>query len=184
VPAPLCNTRPSAFEVEGIRGTLVLDVLLERYQEVVMRKTLTVGAIIAGLAFFLAPAAQAAPQGDAIVGSGAAGNGTFNINTLQKKNGKVSGTSSFQLAIGDLTGDVQFVSVSGSDACFAGSVTASTIGGVDPGQGYTVQVRDNASTGDQLQLQLGTASDSCSIGIVSPAGVTSGDISVTDSPRP
>jgi hypothetical protein len=149
-----------------------------------MRKTLTVGAVVAGLTIPLAPAAQAAPQGDAIVGSGTAGNGTFDINTLQKKNGKVSGASSFQLAIGNLTGDVQFVSVSGSDACFAGSITTSTIGGVDPGQGYTVQVRDNGSTDDLLQLQLGTASNSCSIGIFSPAGVTGGDIVVTDSPRP
>jgi hypothetical protein len=149
-----------------------------------MRKTLTVGVIVAGLAFPLAPSAQAVPQGGTIVGSGTAGNGTFSINAFQKKNGKASGTSSFQLAIGDLTGDVQFVSVSGSDACFAGSATTSTIDGVAPGQGYTVQVRDNASTGDQLQLQLGTASNSCSIGIVSPAGVTNGDIVVTDSPRP
>jgi hypothetical protein len=141
--------------------------------------------MVTGLALTLAPAAQAAPQGDSVAGSGTAGNGTFSINVLQKKNGKVSGTSSFQLAIGDLTGDVQFLSVSGSDACFAGTVTTSTIGGVDPGQGYTVQVRDaNSTTGDLLQLQLGTSSDSCSIDIVSPAGVTSGDIAVIDSPRP
>lgn len=63
-----------------------------------MRGTLTVGTIVAGLALALAPVAQAAPQGDSVAGSGTAGNGTFNLNVLQKKNGKVSGTSSFQLA--------------------------------------------------------------------------------------
>lgn len=67
----------------------------------------------------------------------------------------------------------------GSDGCFAGSVTTSTIGGVTPGEGYTVQKRDIPNA-DQLQLQFGTPSNAYGIGIVSPAGVTTGDITVTD----
>src|SRR4051794_36371475 len=155
-----------------------------------MRRTLIVGAIVFAAGLAASPAAQADPRGGSIVGSGTAGNGTFTMNAVAGKNGKTSGTASFQLAIGSLAGNVQFVSLSNSDGCLAGVVTSSTIGGVDPGQGYTVQVRDltppppSDQLQDQLQLQLGTITNACNIGIVSPAGVTSGDIKVTTNARP
>ena len=103
-----------------------------------------------------------------------------------QKNGRFSGSTSFQLAIGNFSGNVQFVNVSGSEGCLSGEVTSSTIAGIDPGQGYTVQVQNNTpSAPDLLGLQFGTPSNSCSItGIVSPAAVTSGDITITTNARP
>ena len=151
-----------------------------------MRRALIVGTIVLAAELAAAPAAQADPRGGGIVGTGTAGTGTFMLNAVAQKNGEFSGSTSFQLAIGNLSGNVQFVSVSGSEGCLSGEVTSSTIAGIDPGQGYTVQVQNNTpSVPDLLGLQFGTPSNSCSItGIVSPAAVTSGDITVTTNARP
>jgi len=79
--------------------------------------------------------------------------------------------------------------VSGSDGCFSGAVTSSTIGGIGPGQAYTVQVRDLTSANpgppsDLLQLTFGGIPQGCDIGIVSPSGVATGDIAVSTNARP
>ena len=76
-----------------------------------MRRALTVGTIVLAAGLAAAPAAQADPRGGSIVGTGTAGTGTFELHAVAQKNGKFSGTASFQLAIGNLSGNVQFVTI-------------------------------------------------------------------------
>jgi hypothetical protein len=154
-----------------------------------MRRTLVVGVLVLAVACAVEPTAQADPRGGGIVGTGTTDSGTFAINAIQLKNTRFSGTSSFQIRIGDVAGDVQYVAISGSGGCFSGAVTSSTISGIGPGQAYTVQVRDLTSVNpgppsDQLQLAFGGIPNGCDIGIISPSGVTTGDIAVSTNVRP
>lgn len=154
-----------------------------------MRRALVVGAIVVAATSVFEPVAQADPRGGSIVGTGTVDGGAFTMNAVELKNTRFSGTSSFQIRIGDIAGDVQYLAISGSDGCFSGAITSSTIGGIGPGQAYTVQVRDLASTNpgtpsDQVQLTFGGIPDSCDIGIVSPSGLTGGNVAVTTNARP
>jgi hypothetical protein len=135
-------------------------------------------AAVAALMISAPVYAQAAPGMDSVTGSGAAGTGTFSISAQSLPTGaSASGSVVFNLAIGNITGQVQALCVQGKQAVIAGTVTQ----GDFAGDGFVLQVQDG--TPDLMQLQLtGYPVTFCSysFGIVSPAVVTAGDLVVHD----
>lgn len=147
--------------------------------------------ISAVLAFSVNVPAQATPlnmvgatntNGDSVVGSGTAGFSTFAVDAHSAPSGENAvGTISFNLAIGSASGTVSLLCVNGNQAVVVGTFNAGTFAG----SGYVFHVQDNALAGtlDLVRLEiLGSAPQFCpEFALISPAGVTAGDIVVVDS---
>lgn len=121
-------------------------------------------------------------NGDSVVGSGTAGFSAFAVDAHSGPSGEnAMGTISFDLAIGSVSGTVNFLCVDGNQAVVAGSFTA----GAFAGSGYAFHVQDNALVGtpDLVRLEiLGGAPAACpTFSLISPTAVTTGDIVVVDS---
>ena len=110
------------------------------------------------------------------------------INAVRSnKKATATGTISGHFNIGTFDATVNFISVSGTEACAAATVTDSTISGVDPGAGVIFSVKDGGSPGALDLARTSFLPDNpggCSFDITSPSGVTSGDIQVTDNHNP
>ena len=145
-----------------------------------------VAVFLVPLLMLASPPAHGQTQ-DSVVGSGAAGTGTFDINAVSGPSGEnATGHANFQLAIGSVQGTVTCLSVSGNEATIGATLPP---GNPFNSPGMIVHVRDNGvlPTGvDQFRLELlAFVPPACpAVDMVSPAGVTSGDIAVTDADNP
>ena len=153
-----------------------------------MQRATALAIAAAGMSLLLSQPAQAKPKtGDSINGSGAAGTGTFSLNATDNKKGQASGNAFFSLGIGDFTGTVSDVTVTGAAGCLGGTVTTSTISGYPAGSFFAVFVLDSTispSGTDQLVLQLDPVTPflapcTSQTTLVSPAGVV-GDVVLID----
>jgi hypothetical protein len=131
---------------------------------------------------YTTPAGTQATQ-DSVTGSGAAGTGTFEISAVSGPSGEnPSGSVSFDLAIGTLLGSVTLLCVdppdgSASEAINGGEVLAGST--ATEGVSYLLYVRDAEVDLLSLSLSGGSPSTFCpSFSIASPAGVTSGNVTV------
>ena len=98
-----------------------------------------------------------------------------------------SGTVSFDLAIGTFSGAVTCLAVDGNEAT-VGVVVGDGSTGAPAGSGFILHVIDGSATGtaDQLRLELLELPPAfCpEVNMISPAAVTSGDVSVIDAAAP
>ena len=133
--------------------------------------------------------ASAKPKVDQIVGSGAAGGGTFEIDAVENKKGVASGQVTFELAIGSLKGDVVGVTVSSpSQGCATARITQSDVDGAPAGTILILHVAERtADHNDLVRLELTGTDDfspECNFSMVSPAALTAGALHVVDGLRP
>jgi hypothetical protein len=151
-----------------------------------MRQSMRIIFTVSILVVLVPWSAAHAATGDAVVGQGAAGSATFDINATSGPSGEnPTGYMNFNLAIGTVLSDVTHVCVNGNEAVVTG-VAQSGSTAVAPGSGVALHVRDNGvqptQPPDLLRLQLeGFQFAACPpFDLISPAGVTQGDITVTD----
>jgi hypothetical protein len=140
--------------------------------------------VLAACACLALPSTAAAQQ-DSVIGSGEADARPFSVNAVSGPAGEnATGSLSFVLGIGDLTGDVTCLNVSGSQAVVGGPVTGGTA--APAGSGYFFHVDDRAPMSDLVRLEiLGSPPSACGPpSFISPTLVTVGDIVVTDAPAP
>jgi len=133
--------------------------------------------------------ASAKPKVDQIVGSGAAGSTTFDIDAVENKKGVDSGQMSFQLAIGSLEADVIGVTVSSpSEGCATARITQSDVGGAPTGTILVVHVVERTADHNELiRLELTGTEDfspECTVSLISPSALTAGTLDVVDGLRP
>ncbi len=129
------------------------------------------------------------PKLDGIVGSGTAGTGTFTIDAAESKKGAASGRIAFSLGIGSLQSEVLGVTVrSASEGCVTARITQSDIDGAPVGTVLILHVAEaNPDHGDLIRLELtgtDTFSPECTLSLLSPAAVTTGDVEVVNGIRP
>jgi hypothetical protein len=147
--------------------------------------------VLAACACLALPSTAAAQQ-DSVIGSGELPSAAdpsiglpFSVNAVSGPAGEnATGSVAFVLAIGDITGDVTCLNVSGSQAVGGGPVTGGSA--VPAGSGYFFHVDDQAPMADLVRLELiGSPPSSCgSPFLIFPTRVTAGDIVVTDAPAP
>ena len=150
-----------------------------------MRQVMRIIFVVSILVVLPSGAAHAA-TGDAVVGQGIAGFATFDIDATSGPSGEnPTGHMNFNLAIGTVLSDVTHVCVNGNEAVVTG-VAQSGSTAVAAGSGVALHVRDNGvqptQPPDLLRLQLeGFQFVGCPFfDLISPAGVTQGDVIVTD----
>ena len=151
-------------------------------------RRLWLAAAVAALTLALAAPALA-KQGDSVVGSGSVGDITFSVNAVgaKKPSKPAKGTLFVHLpGGGDVVGKATCVDVQGGLGVVSGRLVAGTTF-VDPTatQGFNFYVADGSITlpgFDFLQLELvGSEPAGCTPHFpISPAGVTSGDIVLTE----
>lgn len=146
-----------------------------------MRKV-WVGLGLVGTILVAALPVSGQPTFDSVVGAGAAGFCTFEVEAQSGPNGESpQGFVSFDCAIGPIEGNVTQLCVSGNEGIVSGQV----VSGPYSGSGYNFYVRDNGQLperADALRLELlGYIPSSCpEFNLISPAGVSAGDVIVTD----